>query len=155
MTITSEQREDLTGRVDDHLAAVLFHCFGHTLSDTRQKAEEIEARAFSAAMEAASTGGGDGRPSIQLVRVYAKVAAELLQVEAQRGGATGTQEGEEATTHHHPGGGFRFPTQGGSEAGSWCPTGTGRGTHVPASDASTAGRQSNGDEAPMGAEEED
>ena len=61
--IPAEQREDVVRRMDDHLAAIGFHCFGQTFTNTRAKAEEIEQRAFSAADVASTTTTGD-RPLI-------------------------------------------------------------------------------------------
>ena len=54
-SIAKEQRDDLVDRMADSLAAIGFHNYGQTFTDTRAKAEEIEARAFSVAEVASST----------------------------------------------------------------------------------------------------
>ena len=55
--ISQEQRADLVGRVADGLAGIGFHSYGLTLEagSLKDKAEEIEARAFSVAEVASST----------------------------------------------------------------------------------------------------
>ena len=95
--IPQEQRDDLVGRMADHLAAIGFHCYGQTFGGARGKAEEIEARAFSVAEVASSTtkeswsaGTGGERPIIELIRLYVKKASELLQAEAVRLGENAT-----------------------------------------------------------------
>ena len=92
-SIAKEQRDDLVDRMADSLAAIGFHNYGQTFTDTRAKAEEIEARAFSVAEVASSTtkeswsaGTGGERPMIELIRLYTKKAAELLQAEIIRCG---------------------------------------------------------------------
>ena len=84
-SIAKEQRDDLVDRMADSLAAIGFHNYGQTFTDTRAKAEEIEARAFSVAEVASSTtkeswsaGTGGERPMIELIRLYTKKAAELI-----------------------------------------------------------------------------
>ena len=89
--IPKEQRDDLVSRMDEHLAAIGFHMFGHTFSGTLAKSQEIEERAFSVAevasittTESWSEGTGAGRPVIELTRLYIKKAAELMKAEAVR-----------------------------------------------------------------------
>ena len=73
--ISQEQRADLVGRVADGLAGIGFHSYGLTLEagSLKDKAEEIEARAFSVAEVASSTtkeswsaGTGGERPIADL-----------------------------------------------------------------------------------------
>ena len=91
--ISQEQRADLVGRVADGLAGIGFHSYGLTLEagSLKDKAEEIEARAFSVAEVASSTTegvlvrrhGGE-RPIAELIKLYAKKAGELMRDEALR-----------------------------------------------------------------------
>lgn len=91
--ISQEQRADLVGRVADGLAGIGFHSYGLTLEagSLKDKAEEIEARAFSVAEVASSTtkeswsaGTGGERPIAELIKLYAKKAGELMRDEALR-----------------------------------------------------------------------
>lgn len=95
--IPQDTRDDLVGRMADHLAAIGFHNYGTTFTNTKQKAEEIEARAFGVAEVASSTtkeswsaGTGGERPVIELIRLYVKKAAELLKAEVIRCGEEST-----------------------------------------------------------------
>ena len=101
--IPAEQREDVVRRMDDHLAAIGFHCIGQTFTNTRAKAEEIEQRAFSAADVASTTTTGD-RPLLESMRLYAKKAAELLKEEAEREGdnTTATEAGPQDSDVSYP-----------------------------------------------------
>ena len=91
--LSEAQREDLIARMDASLSAIGFHCHGDTTLNARSKAEEIEQRAFSAADVSSSTTSGD-RPLIEVMRLYVKKAAELMEeaVEAGADGATGASE---------------------------------------------------------------
>jgi Ran GTPase-activating protein 1 len=92
--ITREQREDLISRMESSLFAIGFHCHGaSTSASTRSKAEEIEQRAFGAAEVSSSTTSGD-RPLIEVMRLYVKKAAELMQ-EAVESAASATDAGVE------------------------------------------------------------
>ena len=92
-SIDASQRADLVGRMDGALAAMGFHCFGHTITNSKAKAEEIEARAFAVAEVASNTTteswsaeSGGGHDMMKLIRLYVKKAAELLKEEAVRFG---------------------------------------------------------------------
>jgi Ran GTPase-activating protein (RanGAP) involved in mRNA processing and transport len=104
-TIDQAEREDLVVRMDDHLAAICFHCFGETHANSSAKAEEIEARAFATADAASKTtseswsaDSGGGHAVHQLTTLYVKKAAELLKEEALRCGkakdATSSQDAD-------------------------------------------------------------
>lgn len=101
--IEAAQRADLVARMDDALAATSFHYFGQTITNSKAKAEELEARAFAVAEVASNTTteswsaeSGGGHATIELIRLYAKKAAELLRDEAVRcGEATDATSGEE------------------------------------------------------------
>lgn len=78
--VAAHQREDLVNRMSDNLAAVGFHCFGTTFSDTRRAALDIEARAFAAAEAASTDAPGVGAEHF---RVYVKAAGAFLLHEAR------------------------------------------------------------------------
>ena len=90
--IEDAQREDLRARMDASLSAIGFHC-QRTQVEGRVKAEEIEQRAFSAADVSSSTTSG-ARPTIEVMRLYVKKAAELMR-EAIEQGAEDVAAGQE------------------------------------------------------------
>ena len=82
--VAPSQREDLIARVDASLSAIGFHAHGSRALSAREKAEEIERRAFSAAEVSSSTTSGD-RPLIEVMRLYVKKAAELVREAVESG----------------------------------------------------------------------
>jgi len=96
--IEDAQREDLRARMDASLSAIGFHC-QRTHVEGRVKAEEIEQRAFSAADVSSSTTSG-ARPTIEVMRLYVKKAAELMREAIEQGAEDvgAGQEGEDMDT---------------------------------------------------------
>jgi|MDSW01.2.fsa_nt_gb NAD-dependent deacetylase sirtuin 2 len=78
--IPQAQRDDLVSRMSGHLAAVGFHVFEETVSDTTAQmvASRVEEAAFAEAT------ASDASDEAGLIRIYTARAGELLRAEAKK-----------------------------------------------------------------------